>query len=65
MLLNQTTAIVRVYMLVSAGQYIGQNLITQHMERYAAPCDTVSDRTLFNALLNRHGATVRRGEGKL
>ena len=40
------------------------NLITQHTERYAVPHNTVSDRTLFNALLNRHGATARHGKGK-
>ena len=39
--------------------------ITQRSDRYAALCNTVSDQTLFSvALLNRHGATVRRGEGK-
>ena len=32
-----------------------------HNVQNAAPCDTVSDRTLFSvALLNRHGATARR-----
>ena len=32
---------------------------------YTVPRDTVSDRTLYNvALLNRHGVTARRGEGK-
>ena len=45
------------------------NLITKHTERYAtlryaALRDTVSARTLFNALLNRHGAIARHVDGK-
>ena len=41
------------------------NLIAKRTKHYAAPRNTVSAQTLFSALLNRHGVTARRGEGKL